>query len=647
MAHINRNLFNSKPFNDPLVAASKLPFKVLLFSDTEAIMGELDVALCELTESEVLQSESTLDLTYPMSANDSDLLKTAFSIAIPDMDYGWNIYDIQTIEEDVVNSRYKVYAENRFMDLLTEPIKTISFSSATPQDAINAILSGTRWTLRYLNITSERTWGIVDVNPLNAIRTAESIYGGYLKFTVSISETGIDFFNVDFLSRLGSITNLEFDLSHNLSNITITTDKTNIVTALYGRGPVQNRNPDTEAEEKLTFTDILWDTGAGSPANKPVGQDWVGDETAKALYGKPDGLGGKKHIFGIHESQAVTDASLLQNTWEVLQRNNAPKVNVKASVVDLEQVSGFEHEKVRMGDTVRVRVPEISQYLSTEVIKMERDRLRPEDTRLEFGNFRQTIADSVNELADKTNTIFNKQGIYDRAGLFEKEIVDTEIVYSIDGVLIGENATFSGTVEAATINGGTINGSEINGTNIIGGTITLEGSDALYPMVINDSIDDGSTDYGSRAVRINTSAGAALSCFMGRISDAGVLWLRDTVDPTNNNITISAGSGMATVKDLYARNNVSALSFTDRTPFFQGDALAEIKKIKGVKGEIDHGTLPDFARVKKQAAKIKKVKGKDVEIFEEVEERDLGAMISILTVGIQQLTERLEKLEKK
>jgi len=33
--------------------------------------------------------------------------------------------------------------------------------------------------------------------------------------------------------------------------------------------------------------------------------------------------------------------------------------------------------------------------------------------------------------------------------------------------------------------------------------------------------------------------------------------------------------------DIYAVANVSAASLTDRTPFFEGDALTEVKKIKG------------------------------------------------------------------
>ena len=126
--------------------------------------------------------------------------------------------------------------------------------------------------------------------------------------------------------------------------------------------------------------------------------------------------------------------------------------------------------------------------------------------------------------------------------------------------------------------------------------------------------------------------------------------------PQSNNVYFNSGygarygassylaffsSGTAQLStNLYIVSDCSALTFTDRTPFYEGDALAEIKNIKGNgKGEIDHTSLPAIAR-----RKIKYIK-----LEEEVEEdgRDLGAMISILTVAVQQLTERIEQLESK
>jgi hypothetical protein len=88
----------------------------------------------------------------------------------------------------------------------------------------------------------------------------------------------------------------------------------------------------------------------------------------------------------------------------------------------------------------------------------------------------------------------------------------------------------------------------------------------------------------------------------------------NTLDITNG---ISCGS-------LYADGNVSAASFTDRTPFFEGDAISAVRNIKGIDGELDHSTLPDFVVVDEQY-------------------RDVGAMVSVLTVAVQQLISIVEE----
>jgi hypothetical protein len=118
--------------------------------------------------------------------------------------------------------------------------------------------------------------------------------------------------------------------------------------------------------------------------------------------------------------------------------------------------------------------------------------------------------------------------------------------------------------------------------------------------------------------------------------------------------------------DMYTAKNMSALSFTDRTPWYEGDGIADLKKIKGKDGQIDHDTLPDFAKKiidgKPKTVNHGKKNGKDgveyedIEIVDKEQEvgRDLGAMISILTKAVIQLTDkiddlttRVEKLENK
>lgn len=109
----------------------------------------------------------------------------------------------------------------------------------------------------------------------------------------------------------------------------------------------------------------------------------------------------------------------------------------------------------------------------------------------------------------------------------------------------------------------------------------------------------------------------------------------DPEDPNNNIVLASGLMGKIETNDLYARNNVSALTFTDRTPFYDGDALEELSRAKGDgEGGIDHSSLPMFAQ-----KKVINQRNKGLQSNEETG-RDLGAMISILTKAVQQLIEK-------
>jgi hypothetical protein len=82
--------------------------------------------------------------------------------------------------------------------------------------------------------------------------------------------------------------------------------------------------------------------------------------------------------------------------------------------------------------------------------------------------------------------------------------------------------------------------------------------------------------------------------------------------------------------------NVSAASFTDRTPFFAGDA---VKALSGVRGDGSGGIAHDSLPVAAQRVVREMSTGLDVP------GRDIGMMVSVLTVAVQQLDKRLGALE--
>ena len=126
-------------------------------------------------------------------------------------------------------------------------------------------------------------------------------------------------------------------------NIEREVDTSGVVTALYGRGKGIELDSGSYGR-RLTFADVV-------AADKPAGQEWIGDTEALARWGRPGG----RHRFGVFVDEEETDpAVLLQKTRDELDRRKVPRVTYRLDVVNLEELTGYEHEAIRL-DMVRDR----------------------------------------------------------------------------------------------------------------------------------------------------------------------------------------------------------------------------------------------------------------------------------------------------
>jgi hypothetical protein len=161
--------------------------------------------------------------------------------------------------------------------------------------------------------------------------------------------------------------------------------------------------------------------------------------------------------------------------------------------------------------------------------------------------------------------------------------------------------------------------------------------------------------------------------------DTGLVRTRDGTGALRAPVYIRVGGTDTLSADpsgnVYVVANVSALSFTDRTPGYVGDALAEIAGIRtDAEGQIDHATLPEFVRHYPERAAgvpaeptvvesgmVGKLAEPDGLMLDGMQadaptapaemptepqiERNLGNMVTMLTVAVQQLAARIEALE--
>ena len=181
------------------------------------------------------------------------------------------------------------------------------------------------------------------------------------------------------------------------------------------------------------------------------------------------------------------------------------------------------------------------------------------------------------------------------------------------------------------------------------GSLTISNSVDTYPLDIDGSY--AAPQYARIAHSENQHIGLMIQRLEGGGSYNSTWYMNIPSSNTFLRWYHGAGGTVMTLNpsgDLWIKNDCSALTFTDRTPMFAGDAAGLIKNIKakpdtvnaGQWGELDHDTLPIGVLVER----IERDKD-DKPIT--VQRRNLSNMVSLLTRGVQELVERVEILESR
>jgi phage minor structural protein len=412
---------------------------------------------------------------YSIQEEDSTSLQEGNYVAFFDYhDEEWKAYEIVTKNEN--DQFIKVEGEHRFNELATEEHVSWNTNADSADIAIGHTLAGSRWKVGINESPRNLQRTVFEKNPLEALRFIEREWGGVLRFRIEMEGEGFGNFYVDLLERRGEFKGDRFEFGHNLKDFDHTVDFRLVKTALYGRGKGASIEG-AEDTAQLTFADVEWKVANGDPIDKPLGQDWVGSEDKRVLYGKPDGQGGRLHIFGRYDSQAETPEGLLWETWFKLEEAYNPVVNVRGNVMDMASYSTtFKHEKASLGDEAYfiARYEGRSIELQAEIIRVERNPDKAEETVLEMGNYLPHQAKRLYEMEKNVSLQQARAGIYERSESFNPDgslntdwlegVIDTvknEVHSSVgfvyqrpEGMLILNDAIDASPTKAMLLSGG-------------------------------------------------------------------------------------------------------------------------------------------------------------------------------------------------
>ncbi len=368
---------------------------------------------------EVRNQGSFFEFVAQGDHEDSQHLVAENQVAFLDKDGYFRLFVIK--EPDQTNGldgpQIRCVCEPAMNELNDEWIEDIRPYNTTLADAQSRALAGTRWKPGIsadLGINSINYF-YISVN--EAIQENINTWGGELRDRIEIEDNKIIGRYIDILPRRGQDSGKIWEIDKDIISLSHKV-QSYPKTALYGRG-ASLETDNGGFTRKITFADVEWKVANGDPVDKPKGQEWVGDPEALATFGRLNEDGTKRHRKGLYENGQQEDpAVLLQETWEALQQQKHQFHNYEMDVFLLEQISGYEHEKVRLGDTTFAIDRSFANPIEVEqrVISFEYDVADPDNTgTVELGQYIDLYSDD--DRLDQIEAQLNdKSGIWDQAG---------------------------------------------------------------------------------------------------------------------------------------------------------------------------------------------------------------------------------------
>ena len=344
----------------------------------------------------------TYSFNSPANREEAGFLIVGNSIARKDLDGNLILFKIVQTTDDTVGGQKvkKVYAVNSGLELRGAIVRPTTLTAYSLDQALDHILTNTRWnrgitTWRGVNTVSIENYEKVSSLLLQLME----LYDVEIRFRVEIDGGRITGRYVDMLERRGMDTGKRIEYAKDIQGLTREEDIQEVATALIGLGKTDSDG------NRTTIREASWSVENGDPANKPIGDDYLGDPNALAIWGE-DGY----HLFDVFEDNEEDNPQrLLQKTYDELMKRTAARMTYVVDAVVLDRVAGLEHEKVRLGDKIIVKDTSFEPALIIEarVVEIERSYSDPTRDKIVLGDYRRLLdnqSDILKSLQDKLSS---------------------------------------------------------------------------------------------------------------------------------------------------------------------------------------------------------------------------------------------------
>ena len=319
---------------------------------------------CVQTKEITTNASELMNDTLSASLPFDETIKDASYIAVNDTkEQEFSLYRILTAkdEDNLLSSEAINFAVDELDNFIIKDIrpKNRSFSYV-----INQLLSdsGCDWVLGVCEPIKTVSSTFYYTSMREALKTLQEL-GAEFTFSIEITGNKITKKIINCYNQIGKITNKRFEYGEEVLKIVHQQDRTNIVTALIGRG--KGEEVGDGYGRRIEFSDVEWKKSNGKPLDKPKGQNWIEYPEMTKEYGIPsNGKMLPRKMVVIFDD--VEDASeLLQKTYDQLAYYCRPLVQFSTEILGSDSI----------GNTVSIHRGDRNYHYQTRVFKVVTDHV--------------------------------------------------------------------------------------------------------------------------------------------------------------------------------------------------------------------------------------------------------------------------------
>lgn len=287
-------------------------------------------------------------------------------------------------------------------ELRKTPVYDKRPKSTQAKPVINELLQGTNWQARYIAETALHSTNFYYTSVFDALKKLCKVWGLEMQFFVEMNGNGIGARYIDFKKKIGEAVGKRVVYGHNALEILQEVERTNIFTAIVGRGKGEQVSSAEESGKggdgygrKITFEDVVWSKAKGDPLDKPKGQKYLEIPEMTLRYGIKNSDGSMRPKIGFADFGEEEDPNeLIKLTYQSLITASRPQLTLKTSSVYL--------KGVKIGDTIRVVRHDRKLDYDTRIFEITINRLNDQSTDTKLGDrIGESSTSKAQSVADK------------------------------------------------------------------------------------------------------------------------------------------------------------------------------------------------------------------------------------------------------